>query len=150
MNDFLRTCAYIGIHEGFDIQKLTTTFRRIYKQPQQVEDVSSLINLCIILALSGEPYKDYDAKTAAFVDASLDFIEEKFKCYRTLTKEVEMEDGGVQEVQINYYDSISSQNKVYNKVVARKESPELDAQKMFEMKAVDSVHPFPDKKKSQK
>tara|TARA_B110000285_G_C14491344_1_gene324084 strand:+ start:63 stop:218 length:156 start_codon:yes stop_codon:yes gene_type:complete len=51
---------------------------------------------------------------------------------------------------VNYYDSISSQNKVYNKVVARKESPELDAQKMFEMKAVDSVQPFPDKKKIQK
>jgi hypothetical protein len=39
IGEFLKTCSYVGYTDGFDIQQLTQVFRRIYKSPEDVEDV---------------------------------------------------------------------------------------------------------------
>ena len=57
LKDFIKTCAYVGYTDGYDMSKLTQIFRRIYKKPQDVDDISTLLDFSILLALSNSPYK---------------------------------------------------------------------------------------------
>ena len=71
-------------------------------------------------------------------------IEENFKGYRTIEQNVKIDDGGSQSVQLNYFESITSDNKVFKKVVGEPFHPTMDSRKMFELKASSSDQPFPD------
>lgn len=84
LKDFCKTCAYIGLSDGFDIEKFSVVFRRIFKTPNEVGDPSVLLDFAIILALSNAPYLQYDSKTSTFIEATLNLIEENFKGFRTI------------------------------------------------------------------
>lgn len=71
LNDFLHTCAYVGFTSGFDMQKLTQTMRRIYKSPQDVDSISTVLDFCIMLALSNAAYEEFDIKSRDFIEGCL-------------------------------------------------------------------------------
>lgn len=80
----MRTCSYVGFTDGLDIEKLTQTFRRIYKTPQECEDISVLLDFTLILALSSCPYEEYDTKSKQFINDTLDHIDSFYQGYKTL------------------------------------------------------------------
>ena len=148
MSDFIKTCAYLGYTDDYDMLKLTQIFRRIYKKPQDVEDISTLLDFALLLALSNSPYKDeFDQKSVKFIEASLSCIDDYFKGFKKVIKEVETEGAGheaeARKVSLNYYESIKSGNKTFNKVMVRKPGPSLDAEKIYDVEPISSVQPFP-------
>jgi uncharacterized lipoprotein YehR (DUF1307 family) len=81
-----------------------------------------------VLALSSSPYEDYDVKSKKFVEDTLDHIEAHFKGYKTFEKELKTSKShATQNVTLNYFESIKSENKTFNKRLVRKETPSLDA-----------------------
>jgi hypothetical protein len=44
MDDFIKSCAYLGHTDGIEMETLTMIFRRIYKKPEDVKDISTLLN----------------------------------------------------------------------------------------------------------
>lgn len=80
--------------------------------------ISELLDYLTVLALSGSNYRDdFDEKSREFVKEAINYVERKFTGIETLeftkTDEITGED---KKVQINYYNSISTSNKVYHKV----------------------------------
>ena len=104
------------------------------------------------MALSNTPYEDeFDPKSRKFIDASLSYIDDYFKGFKKLIREIKTEgidgkEGTAQKVSINYYESIKSGNKTFNKVMVRKQSPSLDGEKIFDVDPISSVQPFPSRK----
>ena len=62
--------------------------RRVYKTPQEVGDISCVLDFCIMLALSNAAYEDFDIKSRDFVEQSLTYIDNHYQGFKTLTKEV--------------------------------------------------------------
>mmetsp|Transcript_4139 Transcript_4139/g.6150 ORF Transcript_4139/g.6150 Transcript_4139/m.6150 type:complete len:223 (-) Transcript_4139:1008-1676(-) len=81
IGNFIDTCAYVGHTSGYDLEILTTVFRRIYKNPAEVENVTTLLNLMLLLSLSNTATEQWHAKSKAFINNTLDFLEDRFKGY---------------------------------------------------------------------
>ena len=60
-------------------------FRRLYKTPEAIPDINQLLDYFVVLALTKDAYyKDFDGKSADFVEASLSLIEKRFTGSETL------------------------------------------------------------------
>ena len=115
MKDFLRCSAYLG-YANFDIEKLTQVLRRIYHTPEEV-DVSELLDYLVLLALSRKYYKEFDEKSIAFIDASLEYIENKFNGFEHLDVKVPNEvTGEMETMTLKYYKNFTTENRIYQKV----------------------------------
>ena len=77
LNNFISTCAYIGLTDGIDIARLTQTVRRIYKSPQELP-TTQVLDFLVLLAVQNASYKDFDPKSKAFVEECLEYIESQF------------------------------------------------------------------------
>jgi hypothetical protein len=111
-----------------DMHRITQLFRRLYKTPEQVPQISQLLDYFIVLALSNNVhYKDFDEKSVEFVDAGISLIEKRFTGSEylevTLKDPITGEDlrnhetGELEKVKLSYFKSIPSQSKIYNKVL---------------------------------
>ena len=99
----------------------------------------------MVLAISNSPYEEYDAKSKKFIIETLDYIEHQFKGYSSIDLET---DGKIkQKVTLNYFESIKSENKTFNKMMVVKTAPDLDSDKMFKLVPGSSLKPFESKKK---
>ena len=54
---FIKSCAYLGHTEGYDIRVLVQIYRRIFKKPTEIEDIGSLVDLILLIALQNYPYQ---------------------------------------------------------------------------------------------
>jgi hypothetical protein len=88
LKDFLSTNAYVGFTQGFDIQKLTQTMRRIYKSPGEIEEISTVLDFCLILALSNSAFEEFDSKSKTFVEECLQHIDNYYQGFKSLTREI--------------------------------------------------------------
>ena len=86
IGEFLKTVSYVGYTDGFDVEKLTQVFRRIYKSPEDVE-IDTLLDFAMVLAISNSPYEEYDSKSKKFIIDTLDFIEDQYKGYKSIEQE---------------------------------------------------------------
>lgn len=94
---FITSCAYLGHTDGFDIRVLVQIYRRIFKKPTDVEDVASLIDLLLLIALQNYPYQQLlDLKSRDFIDKALDHIDAQYAGTKTLEVEVPSKDGGAE------------------------------------------------------
>jgi len=56
----------------------------LYKKPEDAE-VENLIDLALIIAIANEPYKhSFDAKSQAYVDSIIEYLDTEFGGIRTL------------------------------------------------------------------
>lgn len=62
--------------------------RRIYKTPEEIPNITMLLDYFIVLALSDVYYKDFDAKSVDYLNNCLNFLEKKYNGYETATIEV--------------------------------------------------------------
>ena len=108
-------------------------------------EIEALLDFAMVLAISNSPYEEYDAKSKKFIIDTLDFIEDQFKGYSSIEQET---NGKVkQKVTLNYFESIKSENKTFNKMMVVKTAPDLDSDKMFKLVPGSSLKPFENKKK---
>ena len=57
LSKFIKSCAYLGHTEAYDLRVLVKIFRRIFKQPQECkDDINTLIDLILLIALENYPY----------------------------------------------------------------------------------------------
>ena len=50
--NFIKSCAYLGHIEGYDIKVLVQIYTRIFKEPSDcLKDIDSLIDLILLIAL---------------------------------------------------------------------------------------------------
>ena len=124
LGPFLKTCSYVGFTKGIDIEKLSQTTRRIFKTPENCKDISTLLDFTLLLALSSAPFEDFDPKTKQFINDTLDFIDHEFKGFNTIEQSLETSKShATQKVVLNYFDTIKSENKTFNKKLVRREVP---------------------------
>jgi hypothetical protein len=84
------------------------------------------------LALSNVYYKDFDEKSVAFVEEGLELIEKKFTGIETFEfEEIDPISKEKERVKMNYYRSIPTTSKIYNKVLIRGKAPILDFKKVI-------------------
>ena len=79
-----------------------------------------MLDYFVILALTKDAYyKDFDAKSADFVESSLKLIEKRFTGSETLEVPVPGQEGqeDPEKIKLTYFKSIPSNSKVYNKVL---------------------------------
>jgi len=72
-----------------------------------------------VLALSNAYYPEFDAKSVEFVEQAINLIENRFTGMHQFEVPVSNPISGEEEVKVtlNYYQSIPSNTKVYNKVL---------------------------------
>jgi hypothetical protein len=130
LQEFLHSCAVLGYTElkPADVHRITQLFRRFYKTPDQVPQISQLLDYFIVLALSNNVYfKDFDDKSVEFVEAGISLIEKRFtgsECLEVPSDPllgeppVNPESGEPEKtVRLSYFKSIPSQSKIYNKIL---------------------------------
>lgn len=103
---------------GYDVEKMIQIFRRIYKTPEEVQ-IEVLLDVFMVMALSGYPidFKN-DPKSKKFVKDSLLHIDDYFKGQKSYAVN--------ENLSLNYYSSIESENKKFNKTMTRKNLESLD------------------------
>ena len=78
LDQYISSCAYFGYEETHNnIEKLTQVFRRLYKEPEQV-DPMILLDYLVVLAVSGKYYQDFDEKSKQFIEDSISLVETRF------------------------------------------------------------------------
>lgn len=121
LQEYLHSAAFLGYLDlsAVDTLKLTQLFRRLYKTPDQVPSTSQLLDYLVVLALSNAYYPEFDPKSVEFVEQAINLIESRFTGMHQLEVPVANPVSGEEEakVTLNYYESIPSNAKVYNKVL---------------------------------
>ena len=96
-------------------------FRRLHKSPEQVPSLDTLLDFLVVLALSSDTYhKDFDTKSAEFVESAIDYVERQFTGQETLEVPILNSITGEpteEKIRLNYLKSIPSHSKIYNKVL---------------------------------
>ncbi|CDW77558.1 UNKNOWN [Stylonychia lemnae] len=126
IKDFLHYSSYLG-YSQFDIQKCTQVLRRIYPNPESIQDVTLILDYLVVLAVSGDSYEEFDEKSKKFVEACIDYIDDKFT--GTETKTIIQQDpitGEEEKINIKYFKSIQSTDRVYQKVQVPTKVDDLD------------------------
>ena len=62
--------------------------RRIYKSPGEIEDISTVLDFCLILALSNSAFEEFDSKSKTFVEECLQHIDNYYQGFKSLTREI--------------------------------------------------------------
>jgi hypothetical protein len=92
-------------------------------------DTSQLLDYLVCLALSGSYYKEFDEKSKDFIEKSLELIDKKFTGIETISLETENEISGEKEnIDLSYYKSFPTENKVYHKLQVLGKRPKLKFQ----------------------
>ena len=143
LGPFLKTCSYVGYTDGLDIEKLAQTTRRIYKTPGDCKEISILLDFMIIIALSSAPFEDFDPKSKIFIEQTLDHVDQHFKGFNTIDQQIESSKShATQTVTLNYFDTIESENKTFNKKLVGKKVPEMVQEKIYDLMPIDSITYF--------
>lgn len=128
MKEFLHGCSYLGF-SNVDMSKLTQVFRRIHKSADKVP-IKELLDYYVVLALSNAYYKEFDAKSSQFVEEGLDLIEKQFTGLKTIEAAIVDPISLEQEtLKLNFFESIPSNNKIYNKVLVENKKVQLNFKK---------------------
>jgi hypothetical protein len=98
------------------MKKITTVVRRLYKTPQAMEQ-TELLDFLVVLSLSDNNYLDFDSKSKAFIDEALDLIDEAFTGISKTVLKVKQADGEMKDVELSYFESIKTDEKLYNKTL---------------------------------
>jgi len=77
MTSFISHAAYLGFLD-FDIVKFSQVFRRVFPTPNQVPQVSMLLDWHLVCALSDTNIYNWDEKSVTYFEISLNYIESKF------------------------------------------------------------------------
>ena len=72
--NFLESISFVGFTEDINMGLLTQAFRRIYKEPANVE-TETLLNFLVTMALSLARFNDFDVKSREFIEKSLNLID---------------------------------------------------------------------------
>ena len=84
--NFIKSCAYLGHTQDYDIEVLLQIYTTIFKEPSDcLQDIDSLIDLILLIALQNQPDKNLlPPKSRDFIDKSLDYIDMYFCGENTL------------------------------------------------------------------
>lgn len=89
----------------------------MFPTPAKVPEVSTLLDWLMVCALSGSNIDEWDNKSVAYFKQTLEFIEKKFSGLETFEVEtVDPVTGATKKLQLHYFKSIASCDKVYHKV----------------------------------
>ena len=97
----------------------------------------------IIIALSSAPFEDFDPKSKIFIEQTLDHVDQHFKGFNTIDQQIESSKShATQTVTLNYFDTIESENKTFNKKLVGKKVPEMVQEKIYDLMPIDSITYF--------
>lgn len=105
----------------FDIKKLVLALRVLYPNPEDLEHKTAL-NLLVNLANSPKSYKTFDEKSIFYIEQCLSIVENEFsgKNIKKINVPIDHKKGfkgGSKSIEIEYYDKIKTDDKIYNKSV---------------------------------
>lgn len=111
MENFINKAAFLGF-TNFDMKKLTLALRVLYPIPSEA-NTKLILNYLMLLSLSGSYYKEFEDKSIAYIERCLDVVEEHYKGKKS-TK-IAFEDDTTKSIEIDYFDKIETNDKIYNK-----------------------------------
>jgi len=122
LKQFIASTAYFGFTENINIKQMVQVYRRVHKTPADVP-TDELLNFLVTLAISNTYYKDFDDKSAKFVEHAINIIEEQFTGTRNVMVKRPSDSttsgsagGGTEEdLKLIYFKQITTDNKSYDK-----------------------------------
>jgi len=84
LDQLITSMATLGYASGINMHQLTQVFRRLYKEPANVE-INLLLDFFIVQALNNTDFAEFERKSKQFVEACLDRIEEVYTGSKTTT-----------------------------------------------------------------